>query len=205
MRATLLGWLGAAQLPGADPHLADLHPRHALPLGGRRLLDAGCGTGALSIAAARAGASVTAVDLSATLVALARERLPCDIEAGRIDFRVGDMLETGEGRFDHAVLMDSLIHYRADDVVRALSRLADRVDRSILFTFAPRTKALTVMHALGQVFPRGNRSPAIEPVGERHLRELIAIAPALRGWRCHRSHRVATGFYISQALEIVRS
>jgi magnesium-protoporphyrin O-methyltransferase len=57
MRATLLSWLPA-------------------DLRGRRILDAGCGTGALAIEAARRGAEVVAIDLSPTLVALARERLP---------------------------------------------------------------------------------------------------------------------------------
>ena len=38
--------------------------------------------------------------------------------------------------------------------------------RSIVFTFAPRTPALSVMHAVGRLFPRGDRAPAIEPVGE---------------------------------------
>ena len=62
-------------------------------LTGRRLLDAGCGTGALAVEAARRGADVVAVDVSPTLVQLARERLPRDLGAGSIDFRVGDMLD----------------------------------------------------------------------------------------------------------------
>ncbi len=52
------------------------------------MLDAGCGTGALAVEAARRGAEVVAIDLSATLVDLARERLPAGL---RVDFRVGDM------------------------------------------------------------------------------------------------------------------
>ena len=56
MRATLLDWLPQ-----------DLH--------GRRLLDAGFGTGALAIEAAKRGAEVVAIDLSPTLVELARDRL----------------------------------------------------------------------------------------------------------------------------------
>ncbi len=48
-------------------------------LRGARVLDAGCGTGALAVEAARRGAQVIAVDLSPTLIALARERLPHDL------------------------------------------------------------------------------------------------------------------------------
>ena len=48
----------------------------------RRVLDAGCGTGALAVEAARRGAQVVAVDLSPTLIELARERLPHDLAPG---------------------------------------------------------------------------------------------------------------------------
>jgi magnesium-protoporphyrin O-methyltransferase len=44
-------------------------------LSGKTLLDAGCGTGALSVEAAKRGADVVAVDLSPTLVKLGGERL----------------------------------------------------------------------------------------------------------------------------------
>ena len=76
MRATLLGWLPE-------------------DLRGARLLDAGCGTGALSVEAARRGAAVVAIDLSPTLVRLAQERLPRDLGRGSIGFHVGDMLDPG--------------------------------------------------------------------------------------------------------------
>ena len=185
MRATLLGWLPA-------------------DLAGKRLLDAGCGTGALAVEAARRGAEVVAVDLSPTLIGLARERTPRDLGAGRIDFTVGDLLDPVLGRFDHVVAMDSLIHYRAPDAVRALTALASRTDASLLFTFAPRTPALTLMHAAGRLFPRGNRAPAIEPVGEDALRRRIGAEPGLDGFRPGRTERIATGFYTSQALELSR-
>ncbi|TDQ82955.1 Mg-protoporphyrin IX methyltransferase [Dongia mobilis] len=173
-------------------------------LTGRRLLDAGCGTGALAVEAGHRGAQVTAIDLSPTLTKLARERLPAELD-GRIEFRVGDMLDPAHGIFDHAVAMDSLIHYRAPDMVRALASLAQRVEHSIAFTFAPRTPALSVMHAVGRLFPRGNRAPAIEPVGPVALQQLLAADPALAGWRVNRIQRVTTGFYMSQGVELVRS
>jgi magnesium-protoporphyrin O-methyltransferase len=170
-------------------------------LTGRRLLDAGCGTGALAVEAARRGAEVVAIDLSPTLVGLARDRLPEDV-AGRIDFRSGDMLDPALGRFDHVVAMDSLIHYHAPDIVRTLSQFGARCSGSIVFTFAPRTPALTVMHAVGQLFPRADRSPAIEPVSEGRLRQLIGADERLGTWRIGRTRRIAKGFYTSQAMEI---
>jgi magnesium-protoporphyrin O-methyltransferase len=171
-------------------------------LQGARILDAGCGTGALSVEAARRGAHVVAIDLSPTLVGLARERLPHDLNGGSVDFHVGDMLDPALGAFDYVVAMDSLIHYRSRDAVRVIHGLAQRTRQGMLFTFAPRTPALTVMHAIGQLFPRGNRSPAIEPVRPQTIGRLIGSE--LTGWQARRTHRVSTGFYISQALEVVR-
>jgi magnesium-protoporphyrin O-methyltransferase len=98
--------------------------------------------------------------------------------------------------------MDSLIHYRAPDVVAVLTGLAARTRHSLLITFAPRTPALTVMHAAGRLFPRSDRAPAIEPVSEARLRRLIGEAPGMVGWKPVRTQRIASGFYTSQALEV---
>lgn len=184
MRATLLDWL----------------PRDMRCL---RLLDAGCGTGALAVEAARRGAQVVAIDVAGSLVEIARRRAPSDLGTGSIEWRVGDMLSPALGSFDHIVAMDSLIHYEAADIVATVSRLAERTHGSIAFTFAPRTPALALMHAAGKLFPRADRAPAIVPVGETKLRVALADAPGLARWGEGRSRRVATGFYTSHALELV--
>lgn len=181
MRQTLLDWLPD-------------------DLSGKRLLDAGCGTGSLAVAAARRGAEVVAIDLSPTLIALAEQRRPAD--ASSVSFRVGDMLDPNLDRFDHVVVMDSLIHYAPVDVVDALASLAARTERSIAFTFAPWTLALGAMHALGQVFPKSDRAPAIVPVREAALRRLLSRHQRLSAWRLGRTSRVSSGFYVSQALEL---
>ena len=173
-------------------------------LRGARILDAGCGTGAFAVEAARRGAEVVAIDLSPTLVALARERSPKDLGFGSIQFRVGDMTDVALGQFDHVVAMDSLIHYVAGDAVRAVGGLAARARTSVVFTFAPRTPSLAVMHAVGRLFPRSDRAPAIEPVQVAAMQERLSRAPELRGWRVGRDERVQCGFYTSQAQEIVR-
>jgi magnesium-protoporphyrin O-methyltransferase len=61
------------------------------------------------------------------------------------------------------------------------------------------------MHAVGRLFPRGDRAPAIEPVAEDALRARIAAEPALAGWRIGRSERIASGFYKSQAMELSKT
>ena len=185
MRGALLSWLPA-------------------DMGGLRLLDAGCGTGALAIEAARRGADVMAIDISPTLIDLARERAPKDLGAGRVTFDVGDLLDPALGEFQHVVAMDSLIHYDGDDIAKTLAALARRTSGSIVFTIAPRTPALTVMHAIGQFFPRGNRSPAIAPISPADLASYARFEEGLANWRFGRSKRIDSGFYVSQALEVCR-
>lgn len=171
---------------------------------GLRLLDAGCGTGSLAVEAARRGAHVTAIDVSPRLIETAQDRLGATPLAGAIEWRVGDMLDPALGRFDHIVAMDSLIHYREADIVGAVTTLAARTRRSILFTVAPRTPLLAAMHGVGRLFPRGDRAPAIEPVAPARLARALDRAPALAGWDQRASERVTSGFYMSQALELAR-
>jgi len=185
MRATLLGYL----------------PQD---LKGQRVLDAGCGTGALAVEAARRGAQVVAIDLSATLVNIARDRVPADLGSGSIDFRASDMLDPALGRFDWVVAMDSLIHYVAPDMAEMIARLSERADRGMVFTFAPRTPLLSVMWVMGKAFPRSDRSPAIEPISESSLRQRITNHAEMKDIRIGRTQRIDSTFYISQAMELVR-
>jgi magnesium-protoporphyrin O-methyltransferase len=185
MRQTLLGWLPAN-------------------LAGARILDAGCGTGAFSVEAARRGADVVGIDLSPKLIAAAWSSMPHDLP-GSIAYRIGDMRDPGLGRFDHIIAMDALIHYRAGDIAEILADFAGRTERSMLFTFAPRTALLATMHAVGRLFPRSDRAPAIESVSERMIRAAIARNPGLAGWQPERTERIMSGFYMSQAMELARA
>ena len=185
MRNTLLSWLPAN-------------------MSGARLLDAGCGTGALSVEAARRGARVVAIDLSPTLVSVARERIPFDVDSTAVEFRAGDMLDPGLGRFDFVVAMDSLIHYRPADTCRIMAGLAARTGEMLLVTFAPKTPALAAMHAVGRLFPRGDRAPAIEPISPKALARRMRAERDLDGWRMARAHRVTSGFYLSHAVELTQ-
>ena len=190
MRGTLLSWLPE-------------------DLDGLRILDAGCGTGALAVEAARRGARVLAIDLSPALVDVARRRIAALPDAAllleRIELRSGDMLDPALGGFDHVVAMDSLIHYEAADAVRCLGALAPRTGGTMVFTFAPSSPALALMHSVGRLFPRADRAPSIRPVAEARLRAQVAGLVDLEGWRIARSARVASGFYTSQAMELERA
>jgi magnesium-protoporphyrin O-methyltransferase len=190
MRGTLLSWLPE-------------------DLAGARILDAGCGTGALAVEAARRGARVLAIDLSPALVDVARRRIAALPDAAllldRIELRSGDMLDPALGGFDHVVAMDSLIHYEAPDAVRCLGALAPRTGGTMVFTFAPSSPALALMHSVGRLFPRADRAPSIRPVAEARLRAHVLGLADLEGWRIARSARVASGFYTSQAMELERA
>ena len=170
---------------------------------GLRVLDAGCGTGSLAVEAAKRGAHVVAIDLSKTLIETAKQRLPSEIGAGRIDFCVGDYADPALGEFDHVVAMDSLIHYKKNDIVRTLNGLAERTRGSMVFTFAPLTPAFALLWLVGKAFPRGDRSPAIEPVSVVGLSKAIEANIGLADWKIARTERVTTSFYKSQALELV--
>jgi magnesium-protoporphyrin O-methyltransferase len=189
MRNTLLDWLPA-------------------DLRGLRVLDAGCGTGALAVEAARRGAQVLAIDLSPTLVDLARDRQPAELTSefsvGRIDFRSGDMLDPALGEFDYVVGMDSLIHYQTADAVRVVAGLAQRTRCGLLFTYAPSNPALMAFRAIGRLLPRSDRAPWIEPVAQSALYRMLAADASLQGWQRGRTERISSGFYTSQALELVR-
>ena len=185
MRATLLSWL-------------------PIDMRGLRLLDAGCGTGALAVEAAHRGAQVLAIDLSATLVDLARQRQPFIQNGGSIDFRSGDMLDYELGEFDYMVGMDSVIHYEPDDAVRVLAGLSERTRKAMVFTYVPSNPVLEVFRAAGKFFPRGDRAPMVVPIAGRKLRHSIESSPQMQAWKLGRTARISSGFYTSQALELVR-
>ncbi|WP_291214941.1 magnesium protoporphyrin IX methyltransferase [Hydrogenophaga sp.] len=188
MRNTLLSWL----------------PQD---MRGLRLLDAGCGTGALALVAMQRGAEVVAIDLSPTLVQLGRERNATLVPNGRggsIEYLSGDMLDDALGQFDHVVAMDSVIHYDTPDIANAIQRLAARTRGSVLFTIAPSSPLLSVAHALGRFFPSNDRSPALTPVSQARLRALLLQGLGGTGWTEGRTQRVSGGFYTSQAWEWTR-
>lgn len=187
---------------GRDRMRAHLLSRLPADLAGARVLDAGCGAGQLAVELARRGAEVVAVDISASLLGVAQSRVP-EALLHRIDFRAGDMLDPRLGAFDHAVAMDSLIHYAPADIVTAVSGLAKRVRGTVAFTVAPRTLMLGLMHTAGKLFPRSDRSPAIHPADVARL--AARLRAALPGCTVAASERVSRGFYISQAMEARRA
>jgi ubiquinone/menaquinone biosynthesis C-methylase UbiE len=78
---------------------------------GRRILDAGCGSGPLAAALRDRGAVVTGIDASAGMLALARQRLGDDAELHVAD--LSDRLPFADGAFDD-VVASLVLHYLED-------------------------------------------------------------------------------------------
>lgn len=161
-------------------------------LTGARVLDAGCGTGAMTEVLARRGADVVAVDLSAKLVGIAEQRLDACLR-DRVTFCAGDMTDAALGLFDAVMAMDSLIYYTRPDLAVVLDGLSARAGR-IVFTVAPRTPLLMAMWQVGKLAPRADRSPTMVPQSLRALQGATTATLTDLG-------RINSGFYISQAVE----
>jgi magnesium-protoporphyrin O-methyltransferase len=200
-----VGRIRATVRAGRDRMRATLLDQLPADMTGQRLLDAGCGTGALALEAARRGADVLAIDLSPNLVQLAADRTRGMPLAGSLTFKSGDMLDARHGRFDHVVAMDSFIHYSEADIVEIIARLAARTNQSILFTVAPRTPFLAAMIKVGRMLPSANRSPWLEPVHVATLVARLGEQGSLRQWTPKSLECVRAGFYTSQAMELKRS
>jgi magnesium-protoporphyrin O-methyltransferase len=163
-------------------------------LTGTRVLDAGCGTGALAFELAARGADVVGIDISPQLIDIANKRTP-DAVKSKVEFAAGDMFDPALGGFDHIVAMDSMIYYDAADITRILGELAPRLGQNMVFTVAPRTPLLMAMWRMGKLFPRADRSPTMIPHAPARL-----VKSQTTG-RLRDVERVNSGFYISNAME----
>ncbi|MBV8760748.1 MAG: class I SAM-dependent methyltransferase [Deltaproteobacteria bacterium] len=86
-----------------------------------RVLEIGCGTGALARMMARRGARVTAIDLAPGMIDLARGRTPGHLA---IDYRVGDLRRLSPRGFDVAIAVNTLHHL---PLAEGLARMASAV------------------------------------------------------------------------------
>ena len=110
---------------------------------GRRILDAGCGSGPLSAALRDRGAIVTGFDKSAAMVELARRRLGDDADLQVAD--LGGPLPFPDGEF-HDVIASLVLHYLQDwgPVLAELRRVLKPGGRLLVSVEHP--FAITLMH-----------------------------------------------------------
>jgi SAM-dependent methyltransferase len=88
------------------------------PLPGKRILDIGCGPGALAKRLVEAGAAVTGIDPGEAALAKARAAVP----AARFEAASGEALPFPDASFDGAVLLNALHH--VPDPAAALAEAA---------------------------------------------------------------------------------
>jgi ubiquinone/menaquinone biosynthesis C-methylase UbiE len=103
---------------------------------GRRILDAGCGSGSLAAALRERGAIMTGVDRSTGLLALARARLGQDVPLDAAD--LGAPLPFPDAAFDD-VVASLVLHYLRDwaATLRELRRVLRPGGRLIMSTHHP--------------------------------------------------------------------
>jgi 2-polyprenyl-6-hydroxyphenyl methylase/3-demethylubiquinone-9 3-methyltransferase len=126
------------------------------PLAGRTALDVGCGAGLLAEPLARLGATVTGVDASRELIAVAEGHAAA---AGlQIDYRAGEFAEL-DGEFDLITCMEVIEHVA--DPGSFVSALAKRLaPEGLLILSTPNATGwskllmITVAEGLGRI-PRG--------------------------------------------------
>ena len=132
---TVIGWLED------DDNLAEIS-----------VCDAGCGVGSLSIPLAKAGAKVTASDISEKMVGEAKEKAQDELkDPSQVTFSVAD-LESLDGKYDTVVCLDVLIHYPTVDAAKMIAHLASLAESRLILSFAPKTCVLFVLKKIGEFF-----------------------------------------------------
>jgi ubiquinone/menaquinone biosynthesis C-methylase UbiE len=141
---------------------------------GVRVLDVACGTGSVALRAARAGADVVGIDISADQ--LAKARGAAEEEGLAIRFDEGDCQELpyGDASFDAVASAFGAIfapdHQRAADELARVCRRGGR----LALTAWPKDEWLRVSERAGRTFPEG--PDASDWAREEHVRALLGDA-----------------------------
>ena len=123
-----------------------------LPSHGRRILDAGCGSGLLALFLADHVDCVVGIDISAEMIALAKKR-QVEQRKDNVHFLTGDLenVSLQEETFDLVLSDTTLRHTQLDAVLPRLRRIVGPNGRMVLrdlVTNQPKLAALPVWHVL---------------------------------------------------------
>ncbi len=165
-------------------------------------LDAGCGTGNLSIELASRGYEVDAFDVSAPMIHFAKY-----INAGRTtgippNFMVGDIAAlNGEKKtYDLVCCLDVLFHYPYEEVSQMLTQLANLSSNKVVGSFALRTPFNDFWMKVGQRFHAKNRMTKLYMFTYDQVEQILYRA----GYKMLRTKRIKFFFYDSFVFEAVR-
>jgi magnesium-protoporphyrin O-methyltransferase len=186
---------------GRDKMRETMLSRLPQDLHGARVLDAGCGAGQVTEILAARGADVVAIDISPSLIDIAKKRLPDHLHP-KVGFKAGDMFAPELGTFDYVIAMDSMIYYEEADIGAKLAAWDKQVSTAAIFTVAPRTPFLMTFWTMGKVFPRSDRSPTMIPHAPARLRKASFDAGAQGNLT--EVERITSGFYISTCMEYAK-
>jgi len=144
---------------------------------GTRLLDAGCGAGLLALLASLRGAQVTAFDASASLLEIARARIPeCEVRQGDLE-----ALPFADTTFDSVTAVNTVFYAaNMDTAVGELARVVRPGGRVVVTAWGPPQRSdflSSVMPRLAPLMPPS--PPGATPAHPGVLSEPGALASLL--------------------------
>mmetsp|Transcript_117784 Transcript_117784/g.229035 ORF Transcript_117784/g.229035 Transcript_117784/m.229035 type:complete len:360 (-) Transcript_117784:127-1206(-) len=170
---------------------------------GKKICDAGCGTGSLSIPLASRGALVSGSDISSAMVTEAAERakvvLQGNAAASMPKFETRD-LEAIEGQFDTVCCVDVLIHYPPEKLDAMVGNLAKLSSDKVILSFAPDTWYYKFLKRVGELFPGKSKTTR----AYLHKEEVVEAALQKAGFEIERWEMTSTNFYFSRLFQAKR-
>ena len=176
-----IAW-GKAPFENVEGSIAVMHDdlvRRLDPKPGEDWLDVGCGAGAVSMRAARAGAKVTGVDISEGMIDTARRR--AGEEGLDIAYETGDaeQLPVPDASFDVVSSSVGLIFAPNHEVAaRELARVVRPGGRIGITAWCPDSRVVRgqrIAAQFGAPAPEGAGNP-VDWASEEHVRELLGDA-----------------------------
>lgn len=152
------------------------------PLRGSRILEVGCGTGALSTYLALQGAEVVGVDVAGENIAVARRR--ARVSGAEVDFRdvPVELLREPDASFDGIIGNQVLHHFELGDAMPNLQRMLKRTGRGVfcepVLLIPPPLRRLRDSRAVTRVLPRRVDTPTERSISPADLRFICDTFPA---------------------------
>ena len=169
--------------------------------------DCGCGTGSLATPLALRGAIVSASDISSSMAQEAARRYEAAAAAAEASKRPSKApvfeakdLESVDGKYDIVTCLDVMIHYPQDKADAMVTHLANRADKKLIISFAPKTTYYSVLKRIGELFP----GPSKATRAYLHAEADVEAAVVKAGFRVTKREMTATKFYFSRLLECER-